>query len=64
MKMNETQNTNKLNLNRVKRYTQSDVPRSDLLPRHQYIRFASVITYKHNTHNYTSNPIEFPLPSR
>lgn len=64
MEMNDTQNTNKLNLNGVKRYTQSDVPRSDLLPRHKYIRFAPVITYKHTTHNYTSNPIEPPLPSR
>jgi len=37
MKMNDTQNTNKLNFNRVKRHTQSDVPHSDLLPRHQSI---------------------------
>lgn len=62
--MNDTQNTNKLNLNRVKRFTQSHVPLSDQLPRHQYIRFAPVITYKHTTNNYTSNPIELPLPSR
>jgi hypothetical protein len=53
MKTNDTQNTNKLNLNRVKRYTQSDVPHSDLLPRHQYIRLAPAIAYKHTTHNYS-----------
>jgi hypothetical protein len=35
--MNDIQNVNKLNLNRVKRYTQSDVPHSDLLPRHHII---------------------------